>query len=250
MQKLFFLPLICLCLLLSSCITIEENYAPVSDISIIEPIPKKGIHKVLTGETLYSIAWRYGLNYSDIAKRNRISPPYALTVGQIIYLTGNQPIKKIPTHAQQKKSPKLAPPMIPKMVKAPTIIEREPTNIIRYWKWPASGSIIGRFSSSNKGVNIAGHEGDPVIATASGKVVYSGNGLRGYGNLIIIKHNSVFLTAYAHNETILVKDGDWINAGQEIAKMGNSGAQRVMLHFEIRRNGKPVNPLMYLGKRM
>ncbi len=239
-----------ICMALSSCITIEDNYAPVSEISMIEPIPKHGTHKVLPDETLYAIAWRYGLDYSVLARRNHILPPYAITAGQRLYLTKDSPrVKPVIMHHTQKPRPSIAQTMPePAIIKSTAIAEREPTTIVKHWNWPALGPTIGLFSSSNKGINIAGHKGDPVFATAAGKVVYSGNGLRGYGNLIIIKHNSMFLTAYAHNNNVFVKSGEWVTAGQKIADIGSTGAQRVMLHFEIRRNGKPVNPLMYLGK--
>ncbi|WP_438393039.1 peptidoglycan DD-metalloendopeptidase family protein [Caballeronia sp. DA-9] len=113
--------------------------------------------------------------------------------------------------------------------------------------WPARGPILGTFDDAkNKGVNIGGSPGDPVNASADGRVVYSGNGLRGYGNLIIIKHDATFLTAYAHNRALMVKEGDAVTKGQKIAEMGNSDSDRVMLHFEVRRQGKPVDPLTYL----
>jgi lipoprotein NlpD len=113
--------------------------------------------------------------------------------------------------------------------------------------WPARGPILGTFDDAkNKGLNIGGATGDPVIASADGRVVYSGSGLRGYGNLIIIKHDATFLTAYAHNSALMVKEGDAVTKGQKIAEMGNSDSDRVMLHFEVRRQGKPVDPLKYL----
>ncbi|SAL67943.1 peptidase [Caballeronia peredens] len=113
--------------------------------------------------------------------------------------------------------------------------------------WPARGPIIGTFDDAkNKGLNIGGAAGDAVNASADGRVVYSGNGLRGYGNLIIIKHDATFLTAYAHNRALMVKEGDAVTKGQKIAEMGNSDSDRVMLHFEVRRQGKPVDPLKYL----
>jgi lipoprotein NlpD len=118
-----------------------------------------------------------------------------------------------------------------------------------HWQWPAKGTIIKKFSlqsGGSKGIDIAGSLGDLVRATAPGRVVYSGSGLRGYGNLIIVKHSDNYLSAYAHNQQLLVKEGDVVKAGAEIAKMGHNDAGQVMLHFEIRRNGKPVNPLLYL----
>ena len=118
------------------------------------------------------------------------------------------------------------------------------------WIWPASGKMIGTFSEAgNKGVDIAGKAGDPVVASAEGKVVYSGEGLRGYGKLVIIKHNATYLSAYAHNQTILVKEGQSVSKGQKIAEMGSSGTDKVKLHFEVRRQGKPVDPLKYLPQR-
>ena len=118
------------------------------------------------------------------------------------------------------------------------------------WIWPANGKMIGTFSEGgSKGVDIDGKAGDPVIASGDGKVVYSGTGLRGYGKLVIIKHNNTYLSAYAHNQNILVKEGQSVSKGQKIAEMGNSDADQVKLHFEVRRQGKPVDPLQYLPKR-
>lgn len=117
------------------------------------------------------------------------------------------------------------------------------------WKWPTQGQVTERFSSSDdtrKGIDISGRLGQPVIASAPGRVVYSGSGLRGYGQLIIIKHNERFLSAYAHNRKLLVKEGQAVSAGQSIAEMGSSGADEVKLHFEIRRDGKPIDPLAFL----
>ena len=118
------------------------------------------------------------------------------------------------------------------------------------WIWPARGSTLAGFDEAkNKGVDIAGKAGDPVVAAADGRVVYAGSGLRGYGNLIILKHNNTFLTAYAHNQTLLVKEDQSVKQGQKIAEMGSTDADRVKLHFEIRRQGKPVDPSKYLPAR-
>lgn len=116
------------------------------------------------------------------------------------------------------------------------------------WSWPAAGKVVGNFSQT-KGVDIAGKAGDPVLAAADGKVVYSGSGLRGYGQLVIIKHNATFLSAYAHNQKILVKEGQSVKRGQKIAEMGNTDSDSVKLHFEVRRQGKPVEPLEFLPRR-
>jgi lipoprotein NlpD len=120
---------------------------------------------------------------------------------------------------------------------------------IKQWIWPVQGTVINKFESKgigNRGLDIAGRRGEPVRAAASGRVVYSGEGLRGYGRLIIIKHNDDFLSAYAHNDKIFVKENELVKAGQKIASMGSSGAERTKLHFEIRLRGKPVDPLNYL----
>lgn len=218
---------------LSGCALDNDVYAPVYDVTTIERIPKTGLHRVKADESLYSIAWRYGFDYQQLANFNHIRPPYRINVGQIIYLTKKAPVQRIDS----------SPPVKPNNSKP---VENEPSAAITAWQWPARGKIIAGFNGSNKGINISGQEGDPVYATASGKVVYSGHGLRGYGNLIIIKHNNIFLTAYAHNRSVFVKEGASVKAGQTIAEMGHTGTQRTMLHFEIRQHGRPVNPLIYL----
>ena len=120
------------------------------------------------------------------------------------------------------------------------------------WAWPANGMLIGKFSSNgslNKGIDIAGELGQPVLAAADGAVVYAGSGLRGYGELVIIKHSDAYVSAYGHNRRLLVREGQQVKVGQHIAEMGSTGADRVKLHFEIRRQGKPVDPLQYLPRR-
>ncbi len=231
----------CSVLFLLGCLTgcsSEVNYAPVTDIATIEHIPKNGTYRVSQGETLYSIAWRYGLDYRYLASINHIAPPFHVVAGQHLYLSP-KPLKSIP----QKNR------LVPKIPRVPTLsvsrytLEPDFNKRVTTWRWPAHGPVIGVYSTLNKGINIGGQKGNPVYSTAGGQVVYSGNGLRGYGNLIIIKHNSTYLSAYAHNSVVLVKEGQLVNAGQEIAEMGG----KVGLHFEIRRNGQPVNPLNYLN---
>lgn len=232
MRKLFFC-IVMLCTVVAC--SDGENYAPVMDFASIEHIPKNGLYRVSPNETLYSIAWRYGLDYRYLANINHIAPPYHIVSGQRLYLKG-KPIK-----------PRFIPSLTTQTTKlTPTVIEHEKNILVRTWNWPAKGPVIGFYSSRNKGINISGQLGDPVFATAAGLIVYSGSGLRSYGKLIIIKHNSTYLTAYAHNNAVLVKEGQWVRAGQKIAEMGRSGTTRVMLHFEIRRSGQPVNPLHYL----
>lgn len=208
-------------------------FAPVTDSTHIERIPKSGIHRVRHGETLYSIAWRYGLDYNRLAKRNGLHQPYYVFTGEMIYLRGYAPgVRKQSSRPSQ------------------TFDERkEPNEQVTVWLWPAYGPVIGPFTRLNRGINISGHRGDPIYASAAGKVVYSGDGLHNYGNLIIIKHNSLFLTAYAHNDKNLVSEGEWVKPGQKIAEMGSTGTHRVMIHFEIRYAGEPMNPLSYLEYR-
>ena len=231
-----------LSLLLLACSDGEVGYAPVVDATGIENIPANGIHRVHSSETLYSIAWRYGLDYRQLAARNNIKPPYHVYAGEKLYLRGGKPTTVLNQNIQPIQQPVAAPLLQPDFA-----MEAEPNVNVSYWQWPARGRVLGSFSSTNKGMNIAGVEGSPVYAAAGGKVVYSGHGLRGYGNLIIIKHNSLFLTAYAHNQKNLVVEGQQVSAGQVIAEMGKTGSNRVMLHFEIRREGQPVNPSDYLG---
>jgi lipoprotein NlpD len=117
------------------------------------------------------------------------------------------------------------------------------------WSWPTNGKVVQGFAESTKGIALGGTSGDPVLAAAEGKVIFSGNGPRGYGNLVIVKHNNTYLSAYAHNQNILVKEGQSVSKGQKIAEMGNTDADQVKLHFEVRRQGKPVDPLKYLPPR-
>lgn len=208
------------------------NFAPVVDISQAEPLPSDGFYTVKNGDTLYSIAWRYGLDYHEIALINNLGSSYTVYNGQKLQL------KKSSLNRKQK-------------VAIEKTLEKNESNkpvSIRYgWTRPADGPIVIPFGKKHKGINIAGRMGDPVRAASGGKVVYAGDGLRGYGNLIIIKHDSQTLSAYAHNQSLLVKTGDTVKAGQIIARMGDADTNRVMLHFEVRRNGKPVNPKMIKG---
>uniref|UniRef100_I1XH81 Lipoprotein NlpD n=1 Tax=Methylophaga nitratireducenticrescens TaxID=754476 RepID=I1XH81_METNJ len=140
-------------------------------------------------------------------------------------------------------------PSTPKPSSSPALTSGSESLI---WRWPTEGRVVSTFSESaagRKGINIIGKPGQPILAAADGKVVYSGNGLPRYGNLLIVKHNDVYLSAYAHNDTLLVKEGDTVKNGQRIATLGRSGTQVEQLHFEIRRNGKPVDPIRFLPKQ-
>lgn len=201
---------------------------------------KRGFHVVRAGETLYSIAWGAGLDYQTLARWNHISAPYVIRAGQRLSLAPSAQDRSKNTAATEKKTLKSKP-------KSTTLAKRSSQN---GWTWPVKGPILKRFStkSGNKGIDIGGENGRGVRAAAGGKVVYAGSGLRGYGKLIIVKHDEVYLSAYAHNSKLLVEDGTAVSKGQQIALMGDTGTDRVKLHFEIRQRGKPVNPLNYLPK--
>lgn len=207
------------------------------------------VYIVKPKETLYSIAWRYQLDFREIAKWNGITHPYIIHPGDRLLLadSGKSVDKKSP--AVSSKNISAVDVNSNKRIARPTETEQ---NAVIHWLWPAAGKVI-RFFDSNKissqGIDISGHFRQAVVAAAGGKVVYSGEGLIGYGKLLIIKHNETYLSAYAHNHKIYVREGDEIKAGQQIAEMGiASGGGQTQLHFEIRKLGKPVDPMKYLPK--
>jgi lipoprotein NlpD len=201
-----------------------------------------GQHIVQPGETLYSIGWRYNRDYKELAQANDIQPPYKIYVGQKISLEEKE--SKPPPQVQQPQTQTVSVAKTVAPQPAPPVAQ---TTALGPWQWPVKGAIIGRFAQT-KGLDIAGVEGELIHAAGAGQVVYSGTGLRGYGQLLIIKHNEQYLSAYAHNKKLLVKEGVQVKIGQAIAQMGNTDTNRVKLHFEIRHNGKPVDPLRYLPK--
>lgn len=227
------------------------------------PSIRIGHHTVSKGETLYSIAWRYGRDFRELAALNGIKPPYSIYPGQRLKLEGRAP--RVAAAPRPRPAAKTAarpparraepPPerkpvrsksLTPRLVKHPTTTRTAAS--IR-WQWPARGKVISRFAARDplrKGVDIAGEKGDSVVAAADGTVIYAGSALRGYGKLLIVKHSEEFLSAYAHNHKLLVKEGSAVKAGQRIAELGSSGTSRNKLHFEIRRNGQPVDPMTYL----
>lgn len=232
---------------------------------------------VQKGDTLYSIAFNYGFDYHELAELNGIKDPKVISIGQEIRLFPGAARSASAVESLIKEQPKLVkypyseaamaqiekvqeqkprPAMVAKVESKPETEADAETDgsadeseeAALEWSMPAQGKLIGQFSESanRKGIDIAGKLGEPIVASASGKVVYSGSGLRGYGKLIIIKHNKTYLSAYAHNDKILVKEGQSITRGQKIAEMGNTDADQVKLHFEVRRFGKPVDPAKYL----
>ncbi len=302
-------------LFLSGCSNSALNFAPVTNGWKNDQDASQN-YRVQKDDTLYSIAFRYGMDYRNLAQINNISAPYVIRIGQKLHLTGGpedessntstpapennavvtsaapSDVVAEPTNITTTPAP-ATPAATPKPIPKPTIVKaistpeaplpakaKPQTTIIthqkppaakvkikpllppppppennepvKHWLWPVQGKVIRTFSDSytgSRGIDIAGKLGEPVHATASGKVVYCGSGLPGYGLLIILKHNDDFLSAYAHNSKALVKEGQLVHAGQTIALMGKSGTSHVMLHFEIRKAGKPVDPLDYLPKR-
>lgn len=237
-----------------------------------------GSYYVRKGDTLYAIAFSYGLDPMDVAKKNGISSPYTIYPGQKIYLkspaagsgsrdssskvqintvktpgqvtTKTVQTPKASTSTSTKPAKTVAAPAPANNTKTKTTTSAKKADP-KSWKWPTSGRVIRGFVAGDparNGLDIAGKEGQPVISSSAGQVVYSGNGLIGYGELIIIKHSEKMLSAYAHNRVRLVKEGDQVWSGQKIAEMGRNSSDEQILHFEIRVLGKPVNPLTYLPK--
>lgn len=209
------------------------------------------VYTVRSGDTLYSIAWRYQIDYHDLRRWNDLRDPDNILPGQRIRLAAPggassgrsaQPVAQAPRDSGRGEDTAASTPEP----------ERDGRGAVGKWRWPAVGKVIGTFNDgrvAGRGVDIAGQPGEAVQATAAGQVVYSGNGLPAYGQLIIIRHAGEYLSAYAHNEKLLVEEGKRVTAGQQIARMGRSLDGEALLHFEIRHRGSPVNPLDYLPPR-
>jgi len=247
--------------------------------------PDSPTRTVVHGDTLYSIAWETGRDYREIAKWNRILPPFTIKPGQELRVippaiekkttesaSAKPPTRKNDTKKPDSKASNSNKPGQSATIPTPAVVSADriktksgartrtkagpkPQSSGKTgsgsWAWPADGQILTRYgeSASGKGLDIGGTRGQLVRAADGGRVVYQGSGLRGYGQLIIIKHSDEFLSAYAHNDKIYVKEGDVVKRGQKIADMGSTGTDRVKLHFEIRRQGVPTDPLKYLPKR-
>lgn len=212
--------------------------------------PHQGYYVVAKGDTLYSIAWRYAFDYRDLAAWNNISAPYTIYPGQKIRLqrTPAKSVIRAPTTVTRSTGKNIADTETKRAGIKPERPSLEQLTI--HWRWPTHGKLVTSNSPTlQKGVNITGTTGQAIFAAAGGDVVYSGSGLLGYGKLIIIKHNEAYLSAYAHNEEILVKEGMKVSSGQKIATMGKDSDHRPLLHFEIRKEGKPVDPLQHLPKQ-
>ncbi len=225
--------------------------------SVVEgPTSFSRFHEVQPGETLYSIASKYGMNPAQIAKENGVTDPTKLRVGQKIGISAPSvpiiPTTRTAVAAQPKPTQEVAATTAPAAAAATTAAAtaapapKAPTNAL--FAWPASGNVIKKFGGSNNGIDIGGTEGDPVYAAADGQVIYVGQ-LRGYGNLVIVNHNQTYNTAYGFNKTISVKEHDSVKKGQQIATMGKADSGGAKLHFEIRKASKPVDPTTLLPAR-
>jgi lipoprotein NlpD len=225
---------------------------------------KPGYYTVKPGDTLIRIGLENGQNWKDLVKWNALENPNIIEVGQVLRVVppGVDPnaasskpvttarVETRPLDAKAATSAASASPSTPATVSTATApVAREGDDDVT-WAWPANGPVIANFDEGKvKGLVIGGKAGDPVLAAADGRVVYAGSGLRGYGNLVILKHNNTYLTAYAHNQTLLVKEDQTVRRGQKIAEMGSTDADSVKLHFEIRKQGKPIDPAKLLPPR-
>lgn len=219
--------------------------APSAPLPGAENAGKPGYYTVKQGDTLHRIALDHGQTWRDLMRWNNLSNPDVIEVGQVLRVA--QPGAVVESTGVVVQPIAAQPPASTAAPKAtPAPLSDEGLGFI----WPSNGAVAAGFDEAkNKGLDITGKSGDPVVAAADGQVVYAGAGLRGYGNLIILKHNNTYLTAYAHNKALLVKEDQRVKKGEKIAEMGNTDADRVKLHFEVRRLGKPVDPMRVLPAR-
>lgn len=267
--------------MLAATANVAAAAAPVPLPPGAENAGKPGYYTVKQGDTLIRIALENGQSWRDLVRWNSLDNPNRIEIGQVLRVVP----PGAPVAASVTGTGVVAPPAptgvavtpvpvpsLPRPVPTPPVVASSaavaaqqattatasvaqpasgvPVDDEIAWIWPAAGAVLAGFDEvKNKGLDIGGKIGDPVIAVADGKVVYAGSGLRGYGNLIIVKHNNTYLTAYAHNQALLVREDQSVRKGQKIAEMGSSDTDRVKLHFEIRRGGKPVDPAKYLPAR-
>ncbi|MFJ7285812.1 peptidoglycan DD-metalloendopeptidase family protein [Pseudomonas sp. NPDC099000] len=264
--------------LVLSTLLVGCSSSKTSDVRVVDrnktvaqrPAVTTGQYVVRPKDTLFSIAFRYGWDYKALAARNNIPTPYTIHPGQTIRFDGRTGSTSVPLASATDSTPSSSlkttvirrqpngattstAVVAPSVGSKPTPVPMPPAGPAPTgWGWPSNGILIGKFSSNgslNKGIDIAGDLGQPVLAASDGTVVYAGSGLRGYGELVIIKHSDTYVSAYGHNRRLLVREGQQVKVGQTIAEMGSTGTDRVKLHFEIRRQGKPVDPLQFLPRR-
>lgn len=238
--------------------------APIEDRRARHQGATPAAYTVKAGDTLYGIAFTYGLDFRQLATINGIAAPYTIYPGQRLALRG-----QAKTQPSTSSRPSTTTAALPKpTVSQPTGTAKKPAPVtkssssrvttgapytggpVTNWRWPANGRVSRGYSGSvHKGIDIAGSRGDSIVATAAGKVVYAGTGIAGFGELLIVKHNEHYLSAYGHNDRLLVSEGDTVGSGQKIAEKGSSGTDTVKLHFEIRKDGKPIDPTRLLPRR-
>lgn len=235
-------------ILLAGCATNNGTRAPVNDLTgSASTSASVKSYTVKAGDTLNKISRSTGVDENTIKRLNKLANPNRLEVGQVLKLSdGSEPVGAKPIPSNKPEAKPLDSPQSTTSNQTPA--RASDAGVIN-WSWPAKGKVIQTFTSTTRGIDIAGNEGDAVEAAASGDVAYAGNGLRGLGNLVVIKHDNGFITAYAHNRKLLVKEGQKVKAGTKIAEMGQSESPSVKLHFEVRRQGTPVDPLQYLPAR-
>lgn len=212
-------------------------------------------YKVRPGDTLYSIAWRTGHDWQTLARWNNLKSPHKIYVGQIVRVVPRE--KKVVRNTQvvKKKTVNKVVKPVSRSTEKTVVSNKKAKTAFKsklYWRWPANGRLLKTYKRGDvtrKGIVVSGKATQSILAAEAGKVVYSGSGLIGYGKLIIIKHNNKYLSAYGYNSKLLVKEGDWVSKGKKIALMGNNNNSKPALHFEIRRNGDPINPVAVLPKR-
>lgn len=241
----------------------KSSWTP--DLSVGTKKSVSGYYRVKSGDTLFTIAFKYGLNYKDVAAINNIPAPYVIYPKQKIRLTGkanaaSSSVKK--STAASQKTVKTPAKAVKGNKKQTTVNNKNLTTKTASkgktyskkalkWVWPVPGKVIKGFSNkgvSSKGIDIKGEKDGKVVSASDGIVVYAGNGLIGYGNLVIVKHSDEYLSAYAYNQKILVKEQQRVKAGEKLAIIGGKGTQRSLLHFEVRKDGQPINPLKVLPK--
>jgi lipoprotein NlpD len=237
----------------------QHSSAPVVD--RYNPAEKPPAYYIVApGDTLFSISWRYGFDLERLATANNIRKPYTIYPGEKILLQESSkalvsrqvpktaaPSPSVSKPAPRPKSPPVRPPAVTPKLPASAALRDNGR-----WLWPSRGPLVRRFvatGQAHKGIDIKGKIGEPVRASRSGTVVYAGNGLVGYGNLLILKHADNYLSAYGHNRRLLKKEGDSVKAGEIIAELGDSGTDTAKLHFEVRKDGKPVDPLTVLPRQ-
>lgn len=235
-RKIYTVGAICFSALLAACGS--SSKAPITSAGGSGATSSAGTYVVQRGDTLYSIAQRHGTTVANLSSLNRISNPSQLEVGQRLTVRGGTAARSSASTATASRASAASSSQPTRAADAAAIS----------WEWPVRGNVITQFSNTTRGIDIAGTVGTPINSAADGTVSYVGNGLRGLGNLVLVTHSNGFITAYAHNSRITVQTNERVKKGQKIAELGDTDATSPRLHFQVRRNGTPVNPLSYLPR--